>query len=283
MRTCFALASLILGTTTSSAFATAVYSVGVDCATSVSGSTSPVSASGSCPGVDHTTDAASSPGHVGVAIKGSDIGTGLNFAIFDTTVTFTATGGSTATSIPVSLNLALGGTAGGTLGSAPLGTNDFQTRWDVSGAVGSLNFDTTSTEFGSDSSGAPDFTSHTDTHIHFATGGETLSVGSDVVGGTLATDLVDVLVGVPTRLEFELGLQANSTGTFDMEFLSSLDLPKGSDVFTLPDGFTANDGDGIIVNNRFGSTAAVPEPPSLLLLITGLLSLALLSHVRRDA
>jgi PEP-CTERM motif-containing protein len=266
----FVIASLALGITAmaSQASATALYTVSADCGVPafIGNSPTPVSTSGTCagPGISIFTSAASAAGHVGVASTLSgDTSAGRGgtlFALFTTEVTFTATGGSTATSIPVALNLSLDGTATST------GTSF--TQWRAFGGV-------TQEVGGSfDIGSEQDLTGTTHSGTGIASGPtETLAVGSDTVSGTMTTNTFDAQVGVPRLLSLELLLTAG--GTSDMEFLNSLDLPTGSDVFNLPAGFTANDADGIIVNNRFGSTA-IPEPSAMLLLATGLVSLVAL-------
>ena len=97
------------------------------------------------------------------------------------------------------------------------------------------------------------------------------SNGSDGVAGTLVTDPTFAPLNQPLPLNFSLSVSGFANpGNFSADFLHSLDLPIGSDVFTLPAGFTANDVNGFIVNNRFaGAAVAVPEPSSAALLITG--------------
>jgi PEP-CTERM motif len=51
--------------------------------------------------------------------------------------------------------------------------------------------------------------------------------------------------------------------------------PTGA-IFNLPDGYTVNSVSADVVNNRFagGPPSATPEPPALIMLGSGLLSLA---------
>ena len=67
--------------------------------------------------------------------------------------------------------------------------------------------------------------------------------------------------------------QADASSLFD----STLSFPLSGPVFNLPDGYTVNSVSGLIVDNRWQGLAApqpVPEPPSLALLLAGLLFLA---------
>lgn len=63
------------------------------------------------------------------------------------------------------------------------------------------------------------------------------------------------------------------------DFFNTLGFPISGDVFNLPEGYTVNSVDGGIVNNRFG---AVPIPPTVLLLGSGLVGLAGLRRFRKS-
>jgi PEP-CTERM motif len=254
----YVIAALALGVAAMAAApasATALYSVQGSCFADVIGSPTPVSRTGTCPTIGFETDATASQGHAAArVIGGSESGSAL--AIFSTMVEFIPTNGPPQTSISVALHLTLSGVASSSGVSF--------TQWRAFGGIANFgNFDILSEQ---------DLTGTTHRSSGMASDPtETLAIGSDKVSGPMTTNAFDVPVGVPLLLSFELSLQ--SGGTSDMEFLNSLDLPRGTDVFTLPNGFTVNDDSGIIVNNRFGSSA-VPEPSALLLLASGLLSFA---------
>lgn len=67
--------------------------------------------------------------------------------------------------------------------------------------------------------------------------------------------------------------QAGTANGF-VDFSRTLGFPTSGPVFNLPAGFTVNSAEGVIVNNQFVSVPTVPEPGTLLLLGTGLLTLA---------
>lgn len=116
-----------------------------------------------------------------------------------------------------------------------------------------------------------------------------------VKSGTLApgADGFDVLLATPSQLAtigpadfgFSIYTRAGSVGTSasaTADFLHTLKLPTGVNVFTLPAGYTVSAGD-YLVNNRFTSGAvSVPEPGTIGLLVVGLAGLSGLGR-RRSA
>jgi len=110
--------------------------------------------------------------------------------------------------------------------------------------------------------------------------------------GGITTPQMNVPVGAPFSLSLSLftsaytdsrnaiigsGRQAAASSLFD----STLSFPLFGPVFNLPEGYTANSPSGLILDNRWlgppGPTpdpVSVPEPSSLLLLVTGLLCFA---------
>ena len=271
---CLTLALTVLGPALAiapPASAGAVFSASIPCLPAVSNSSTPVTLSGSCSNsvTSIEANAVSQPGHVGAALKLSESigGDVSSIGIFSTQVTFSATEGSTLTSIPVQLNLNLNGMLSG------VGT--FETVWRVFGGFGSDTFDILSAL---DTGG---FANHSESGISFSSGGDTFSPGLDTVAGTLTTAVINALVGVPINVSFELSIDGfGSPGSMDDKFLSSLDFPVGTDVFTLPSGFTANDPDGIIVNNRF--TAAVPELSTWAMLLVGFAGIGFVAYRRKS-
>ena len=110
------------------------------------------------------------------------------------------------------------------------------------------------------------------------------------VDAVLSYNLGTVPVGVPIAVAFGLGSNVNfytsstETGTFaaSSDFLHTLTFASG-DVFTLPAGYSVNSPDGSIVDNRFVSVEGpvpVPEPATLMLLITGSIAGAIRSRRR---
>jgi len=99
----------------------------------------------------------------------------------------------------------------------------------------------------------------------------------------LTTPFLTVQTDTPitATLFFTLGINASArsavgsgeagTSQITADFGSTLAFPVGAPVFDLPDGFTANSSDGLIVDNQF----AVPEPGASLLVGLGVAGLGL--------
>jgi hypothetical protein len=123
----------------------------------------------------------------------------------------------------------------------------------------------------------------------FISGGNGVFAGDSAPTG-FTTAMTELPVGTLFSVSLGLGTTAfaswGSGGGAEGE-LTTVDLTALSDfsntftfattgpVFNLPDGYTVNSVSGDIVNNRFvGGPAATPEPPALIMLGSGLLSLA---------
>jgi len=116
--------------------------------------------------------------------------------------------------------------------------------------------------------GAPP--SHGATNLGFSEGGEVDNQLSAFMGGVLTTGPVNVEVGVPVGINLHLFVGGfGNPGSLNDTFLNSLDFVKGRDLFTLPDGYTAEDPDAFIVDNRFLPPGGVPEPAGWALMIAG--------------
>ena len=262
--TVFAVCGLMLA---ASAWATPVrttYTVGVPCdpPNEIRDSPTAVSLFRSCSSdvTKATGFAEASQGHLGVSLDASESLGGLvdSVAQVNTFLTFTPTAGSTATSIPVQLNLGVSGDLFAS-GSADVSWRLFS---------GDFAFDYL-TQVGSDPR-------HSAVGIDFISGGESLNGDVHVVSGRMQSAVVNVPVGIPVAFNLSLTVGGfGNPGSFGGDFVHSVDFPIGADVFTLPDGFTVNDADLFLVNNRFSpppADTAVPEPSTLLLLGTGLLA-----------
>ena len=262
---------------TSPASAGPLYTAEVPCLPNVVDSPNPVTLSvGALPALCKTAlteiiaDASASPGHLGVALQDSDSGfTGAWAAVarFKDPVTFSALPGQPIPNggfIPMQLNLDIGGHIAG--------AGSFGAAVRVRGGLGP-GFDFIMSISPTDCQ-----ISQLGVVYHSVSVSE-CSEGSGGLGGTLVTDTVFVPINQPEILDLQLEISGFANpGNFSGDFLHSLDLPDGSDIFTLPDGFTANDDGGFIINNRLAGAeaTAVPEPPPAALLIAGLAGLVAL-------
>ncbi len=274
----FALFSLALGSAPAATLTTsfgATLSNSVSCpgygANQSSSTSVSVTSNGPCVGGNGSIDGAADafPGHLGAFAGSTGVGSTGSSAIFDGFVTFDATGISNATSVFASLNLDIDGfmlstgdMAQGQFSDAQLGIqitfngNFFLYREQIFNQRASLLDPRNS--------------------LTLSPGGRVSAPGSAVYNGFLSTPFVQVPLGLSVPLLIRLDVLAEGySGTSD--FFSSLDVPVGSDVFTLPPAFTANSTDLNVTDNRFGASAsAVPEPATLALFPLGLAALFIL-------
>lgn len=237
---------------------------------SISGSATPVSVDHTCGnGLGSTSSNANATfGSVGTAARSATISNTTqalvdeSSASFRDTLVFSKTDPNLSDQFSVSLNLALAGilNAGAPLG----GAGSAGLEIDVS-FLGQWVFDVNYAADGSLNYGA--------VNIIVKTG--TLAPGAAGFDVLLATPLLGATIG-SHEFEFSIYTRAFSLGTSasaTADFLHTLKLPTGVDVFTLPPGYTVNAGD-YLVNNRFTNGAvSVPEPGTVGLLGVGLAAL----------
>jgi len=96
-------------------------------------------------------------------------------------------------------------------------------------------------------------------------------------------DTALVQLNQPEHLFFLLTVSGfGNPGNIIADFAHSLDLPVGSDIFTLPEGFTVNDDSGLIRNNRLQAATAVPEPSSGAMFFAAFAGLLGLGRLRKS-
>jgi len=217
-------------------------------------SSAPTSAGIACPAA--SSAAFATPGHVGSTNHVDGNGSAGGGGEYDTFMTFLPTNGQDGDRIAVQLNLDFGGEIG-IAGSS--GAN-----YSVVVDVGSDEFvRSTRILAGVDPS-------HGDMTLGFSSGGEVDNDLSAFIGGTLTTGTVIVPVGVPVAVSLQLGSGVfGNAGTATTFFEHSLDFARGVPLFNLPDGYTVEDPDAFVFDNRFAPPGAVPEPAAWALMIAG--------------
>ncbi len=111
------------------------------------------------------------------------------------------------------------------------------------------------------------------------------------VGSHLTTTSFQVITGQPYSIYLSLSLETSTAGaTSDgtpgqaqANFSNSLDFPLGVAVFQLPDGYTVNNPEAYLFNNRFipPRVATTPLPSGIILFGTGVGTLGLLGRRRK--
>ena len=230
---------------------------------------SPVAANLSCGPIGGTIIAGSAAGigHTGAKLTMFSATQTFSEAFFTTSIKIIPTASSTATEVPISLSLGIAGIAG-------IGTDGAE-GWNATGEIGAtvFHYGTTLTSSGS---GPIININPVERSMNFTSGiGDTFPApGSEIVSGILTTPFVTAGVNTPINIMF--GISTEGFGTVFDDFFGSVDFPTGIDVFGLPEGFTVEDPDAFIVDNRFvlPSVTGVPEPSTWFLLATGMLAFA---------
>jgi hypothetical protein len=222
-------------------------------------------------GGDVAITATGSAGHTGAFLHAFESGGGSPFgeSLFHTDVVFhTSNPNAPQGPATISMNLAI---AGSTFISGVATAS-----WTAFASVESTNF-STKTDINTDLN-SRFFVTTTPLGLNFTQGGQVFPVLTDVVSGVLTTDPV---ANVPLNVPVNIGFGINVTGfafdgTFDAQFLESVDFPRDVPVFNLPDGVTADDPEAFIFDNRYlPPVAAVPEPSVWASLAVGLWALGL--------
>lgn len=209
-------------------------------------------------------------GNLGAEARGQHFGNGTSIfmasgARYSDTVVFSGPGDAP---VPVGMNLHFGGTLNSDIG----GFADVTVRAFINGST--VGRDDVRVENGVPT--CPDLFPN----IHFS------GLGPCVLtyNLTLQSSLIFVPQDVPINFELDLDVTAGGGGNGSSGtslFSNTFGFVTSGPVFDLPEGFTANSPTSFIVNNRFlpaGPVAAVPEPSSMLLVIS---ALGLLGMLRR--
>ena len=214
--------------------------------------------------------AAAKPGQLGTSASATHSGNSSTFSMFAAanmidTVIFSGPVGSSVTQIPVVLNLAFMGI----LDNAGTAMSSIILQVSLGSPIEQANIILSNTDL---------FCYGNNLALPVAFGGFNCSTASLNAGQILSLPVQQVSVGTPVVFSLQLmsGAHAIGNGSALSDFSNSLEFPTGIDVFTLPQGFTANAG-SYLVNNRF-TLAAIPEPETYVLMVAGL---ALLAYMQR--
>lgn len=223
--------------------------------------------------------ARASSGHDGASSIASGGGSMRSIAEFTDNVIFTSLDPNAPQgNIFASLNLAFNGAmrVGGLLSQSQFS----DAGYSLSVVIGTNGF-TRSTQIFNQRASA-----QTANGLTFANGGEVLDEGnSDTISGLLTTPLF----AVPLNQEvfIDITLQVIGEGfSATSDFLNSIDLPTGQDVFTLqgPGLYTANAVGSNLIDNRYGvAVGNVPEPGTAWLIAVAIGAMVLIRLRVSDA